>query len=164
MQRQRTLTDRLSDETLHARTLDQVSLLRNVCLGGAAACLVVLTGLLQVSEKSGIAFSGATWLVALSLPLWILSSSTYEGYILLGERSFDHLNMPSTRKLLVASFGTAGFALWGAVGCLIGVLEEGAVFGYVVVSMVAVIAGIKANKSLATWLFSEADTQSTRDV
>jgi type IV secretory pathway TrbD component len=164
MQRERTLTDRLGDEILHARTLDQVSLLRNVCLGGAAACLVILTGLLQVSDKSGVAFSAATWLVALSLPLWILSSSTYEGYILLGERSFGHLNMPATRKLLVALFGTAGFALWGAVGSLIGVLEEGAVIGYIVISVLMVIAGFKANKSLATWLFSENVTRSAQDV
>jgi type IV secretory pathway TrbD component len=161
MPQEPSLTARLSNETLNARTVEQVLLLRNICLSGAAATLVILTGLLQVSDKSSFAFISAVWLTSLSLPLWVLAGTTYEGYVLLGERSFQHLNLPLTRKLLIALSGTAGVALWGAVGSLVAVLSVSVFVAYVITSVLIIILGTRANNSLAIWWFSDDGPGST---
>jgi hypothetical protein len=149
-------SQRLSERTLKMTSLEQFQIMRNLCLGGAAACLVVLGGLLQVSVKNGWEFNLAVWAAALSLPIWFASSSVFEAYILLGPRSFLHFHLPKMRRMtgLLLFFG--GLTLWTAVGCVVAMLNFHAAFGYSAITLAMVVVLSKVDKLLAEWWFSDS--------
>lgn len=85
-----------------------VSLYRNMGFGSAALCLVLLVGIAQI-EATSIALNISVFGAALALPLWILFGVIYEYYLVLGKRSYGHLNSILTRVLVLSS---------GVCGCV----------------------------------------------
>jgi type IV secretory pathway TrbD component len=148
--------ERLSERTLQMTSLEQFQIMRNLCLGGAAACLVVLGGLLQVSVKTGWEFNLSVWAAALSLPIWFTSSSIFETYVLIGPRSFPHFHFVKMRWTIIILMCLAGFLLWMAVGCVVAMLNFYAALGYAASTVIMVLVLRKVDKMRAEWWFSDA--------
>jgi len=153
MSNQRSITQRLANVTLHLDNMEKVQLWRNASLGGAAACLVILTGLLQVTDKSSTAFFAAALFISISLPCWAATSSTYETYVLLGVKALPHLQSVTMKKLLTALLGVSGFSLWGSVASTLAILSGYAAGAFVVASLTALVFASMTNLLLARWWF-----------
>lgn len=153
MSNQRSITQRLADATLHLDSIEKVQVWRNAALGGAAACLVILTGLLQVTDKSSNAFFSAALFISVSLPCWVATSSTYETYVLLGVETLPHLQSTTMKKLLTVLLGVSGFSLWGSVASTLAILSGYAAGAFVAMSLAALVFASMTNLLLARWWF-----------
>jgi hypothetical protein len=130
-------------------------LLRNLCLGAAASCLLILIQLAQVGvqplelQVTAIAASAA-------IPLWIGAANLYEAYVFLGRKSFGLLKTggPWTIK---AAITLAGLAEIVAVGGLIWHLSALAFAAFVFALILSAALVFRQMLTLAHWW---ADTNS----
>lgn len=153
MPNQQSKTQRLAVSTQRVDSFEKVQLLRTASLGAAGACLVLLTGLLQVADKSSNAFFAATLFICISLPCWGAATTTYETYVLLGPTSLPHLQSALMKKLLTILLGIGGFSLWGSIGSMVAILSGYAAIVFVLGSFIAALFASFTHMLLARWWF-----------
>jgi len=126
---------------------------RNLALGAAAACLVILVQILQVGAKDE-ALTLSVVAIAVGIPLWFLIAVLYEYYIYLGARSYPHLRGRFAPHLVGVVGGVAGLALFAAVGGVIWHLVPDALFAFLGASAAALVLYYVFHATLARWWFT----------
>lgn len=127
--------------------------MRNLGYGGAAACLVILFGLTQVSMKE-LCIKVSLISVSIALPLWLLLGIIYEYYIFLGKESYPHLRTKLTRRFVLTTASIAGVGIVLGIGGVIYFLMPEAAYIFVGVGFIAVVLGWVFQTLLMRWWFS----------
>jgi hypothetical protein len=159
--------DRLTGKMLSNPSEGKLLLSRNLSFGGAAACLVILSQIIQVGAKDEaleISVVGA----AVGIPLWIAVGSIHEFFIALGKRSYPFLRKKGLQNAVGGVMFFAGCALFTAVGGAVWYLSQVAFWAFLatIFSSLAMIACFQW--AIARWWYSENGPQpndaSDRDI
>ncbi len=136
-------TERLSRRMYQYPSESRLLLLRNLSFGSAAACLVVISQIIQVGAKdSALAASVTAGCVA--MPLWIAVGAVFEYFLNLGKRSYPFLQKQSFRVCIALLMLVAGLGL---------LLEAGAAIWYLSVTAAWIFAGSVVVAVLSVALF-----------
>lgn len=143
---------------------DRLLLLRNLGYGGAAVCLVVLVGLIQIGAKD-IALKVSVYSASVALPFWLLIGAIYEYYIFLGKQSYPHLRTKFVSSLVNFCFLIAGFGMIGATSGIVWFLLPEAAYAFGVSTLIAFSLGVIFQAQLARWWFLDGgpDTKDSDD-
>jgi len=131
----------LSQLSLRYLSESKFLMLRNLCLGGSATCLLVILTIAQGQLHSGpIDLSVGT--AAVGTPIWFCLAGALESYILIGPRSYTHYRNKGF-LFFGLMFLIAGLASLVSIGSLIFHLNPDCVwlfFSSVALSGIAVAA------------------------
>jgi hypothetical protein len=145
-----TVVQQLNAHIQRYPSLDRLMMMRNVCFGSAAACLIVLIGSFQATKGSTV-FGVSTACNAFAIPLWLIAGMGYENYIFIGKRSYAHFRTKFVQAYFAGIVATAGILTWVGVGTFIDLLSELAAVFYVAASLVAIVLGSIFHRLMATW-------------
>lgn len=152
MQSTDTKSDRFRNRFYKYVSTERLMLMRNLCYGGAAACTVILLGLIQGGAKT-MPLQISTLSIAVALPLWLLLGSIYEFYIFLGKESYLHYRKDGTLSFFHAILVVAGLGMAISVGGIIYSLMPAAAYVFGAVALVSIILGDLFKAVLQRWWF-----------
>ena len=146
--------NRLLERINRFPTAEGIALARNLAYGGAAACLVMLTQILQLNATD-TALDVSVFGAAIALPLWIATGTIYEFFMTLGERSHAFMRRKALQTLVTAIMLPAILALFASVGGMIWHLSHVAFGIFVLMTCVAIIYVLAFQHVLGIWWYRE---------
>lgn len=134
-------------------SIERLMMMRNFGYGSAAACLVILLGLIQVqsTDRNNPSFLISAISASVSLPAWLLIGVIYEYYIFLGKESYEHLREESMYNLRGSILCIGGLTILISVYNLISLLSPVASKIFGLSSAVALFTGIYFHAYLSKW-------------
>lgn len=107
-----TPTDRLMKIMHRHESASNLTLQRNICFGGAAACYVMAIQMAGVDKLDGL-LKAALISHTTAVPLFIAAGSVLEPHILLGKKSYGFMRARSVQTSHTILFLVAGLLLLG---------------------------------------------------
>ena len=153
--------DQLAKRMWRYASNEPLVLMRNLGYGGAAACLLILVGLVKVGAKD-LPLQVTVVSSSIGLPLWLVLGVTYESYIFLGKQSYSHLRTPFATNFFFGVALIAGLALFVATGGVIYHLMPNAAWAFGVTSLACLGLVRVFYALLSRWWFS-ADGPGSRE-
>ncbi len=93
-------------------------LLRSLSLGSAGASFIVIMSLFQMN-KSSDALSWVLYGAVLAMPLFLLSVTAYQIYLMGGAKSYPHMQTSIGSFMIIIPFSIGAFSLVFSVICLV---------------------------------------------
>lgn len=147
--------DRLTGEFLRNLSESKFLLYRNFSFGSAAACLVVLSQIIQVgANEQSLEISVIA--AAIGMPLWVAIGIIYEFYISLGKRSYPHFRSELVQKLLAVVIFLAGVALLTSIGGVIWYLSKYGVIAFVASMVISCFVAFGFMFAVARWWYGSS--------
>lgn len=144
--------DRFAALTMANPSESRLTLARNVAFGSAAACLVVLTAIIQVGA-SNLALRIAVMGAAVGMPIWVALGFIYELYISLGKRSYPHIRREGVKQFLGFLQFAGGIALVSVIGAVLWHLAEDAAYVFAAVAVVILVLFYGFAGFMAYWWY-----------
>ena len=144
--------NRLERESWLRTDKAQLHLSRNLSLGAAAACLILLSQILTIGAKD-LALEVSVIAAAIGMPLWIMLAVVCEVYISLGEDIYPHIRNKWVQRIYIWILLLASFALVISVGGVIWHLTELGVKAYIVTILISVFVGYGIIFMAARWWY-----------
>ncbi|MGB7480435.1 MAG: hypothetical protein WA924_08915 [Burkholderiaceae bacterium] len=142
--------ENMVQQMLANTTFDQLSLIRNTFLAGAALTTAILVALTQVGAKEtslALAVIGCS----IATPIWLCLAVVIELYLHIGERSFPHLRSWRVSKLYQLLQLLASLSLFLALSGVIYFLWPWALAVFYIASFFALFVSFRAYVKLALW-------------
>jgi len=139
-----------------------LSLYRNLSFGTTAICLGLLIGIAQVEAKS-LALEISVFCAAAALPLWFLSGTIFEYYLVLGEQSHEHLRTLFARGIVIGLWFLACGPVGVAVGGVIYFLNPWAFWLFGGSTVVAILIYLAFSFHIASWWSASDGSSSTEE-
>lgn len=133
---------------------ERLAIRRNMGYGGAAACFLIIMGIMQVGAND-VALRMSTIAASVGLPFWLINGATYELFIFAGKQSDIFRRSKLAKDYIEVITHIAGVALAFAVCCIVFYLVEDETWFFVVACIVALILFYSFSIFLARWWFSE---------
>lgn len=146
-------TDRLTKRMRRYTSVERLLLMRNLCYGGSAACLVILLGLTQTSANN-CSLQVSVIAAAISMPLWLVLGGTYEFYIFLGKPSYAHRRTRFTKNFIGGVGTLAGTSLYISVVAIINFLMPIAMWVFISSTLLSFFLYYLFHALLARWWYS----------
>lgn len=152
MSKEPSFTQRLSSAS---KPSTEVTILnRNLSYGSAAACLVILIGVLQVrAQEREIPLQISVFSASVGMPLWLLIGMLHEIHILLGVRSHDYTNLNATRNFIGFLYLVSGLSVTLSAGGVIWFLLPDAAFVFAAACVACLFIGCIYYELMARWWF-----------
>ncbi len=144
--------ERLSKRMNQYPSESRIILTRNLAFGSSAACLVVLSQIIQVGAKDK-ALEIAVIAGCISMPLWIAIGTVVECFVFLGKQSYPFMASPAFRNALGGAFFVAGVALLTEIGASVWYLSETAAWALACSIAVSFIVVAIFWEVLARWWY-----------
>lgn len=146
--------DRLSQESERKTNERTLLLNRNLAFGAAAACLVILSQLVQEGPSAHFLEISAT-AAAIGMPLWIVIGSIYEIFIILGKGSYPYLRVQSVNKAITWLWSFAGICLVIAIAGIAKHISERTFLMFITSIVVSFYLGARFYINLGRWLYGD---------
>lgn len=147
-------SDRLVERMKRYVSHDRLLITRNLSYGAAAACLVILVGLAQISIHT-TALEISVYSASIALPIWLLIGGVYEYYIFLGKQSYPHMRTKLFTRFVGVNFSVAGLGTLGATGGIVWQELPKAIYAFGASALIALILIMAFQNHMAHWWFRD---------
>lgn len=147
-------SDQLTAQLERYPSLPKLQLMRNMSYGAGAACLVMITQLIEV----GVSSDWLQWsLIAssIALTMWLCTGTILEYYILVGPKSYAHLRTQTGKSFLGGSSILSGLALIASIAMFLFHLLPIAAYIFGAAIFFAFAVSIAFHNALAVWYFRD---------
>ena len=148
-------TDLLNRRIMRYTSEARLLLVRNLCFGAAAACLVVVSQIIQVGAKDR-ALEVSVISGCVSMPLWIAAGAIYEYFLNLGKQSYPFLQSKPFRVCCGLLMIPAALGLLIEAGAAFWYLSEIAAWTFAGSTVLASVIVIFFRAALAGWWYGQA--------
>jgi hypothetical protein len=142
--------DQLTEQLERYPSLDKLHVQRNLALGGAAACLIILIELFSVGIPS-VSLRVALVACAVAIPAWVGMAGLIEYYIVLGPKSYGHRRTPAAQALIGVPFLTGGIGLITAIGGILYYLAPAAAYVFGIAVLAILLVSLVFHAHLGYW-------------
>ena len=150
-----TTMDRFIARSQRAPTPESLAVSRNTSLGAAAACLVVLSQVIQVGAKD-MALEVSVIASCVAMPLLIGVATIYELFIYLGSPSYEFMARKQFVSILSAMWGIGGIAVFVTIGGAAYFLSANAFWVLISVTVVAFLVVAAFYQGFSAWWYGSA--------